>query len=194
MARQTRIVPTATVSVIVRMAAPEFDRLRALVSRRYPNLEWASFARFGWRETPEGLVLTLAELEEPGAGDLDETVGHVAINEPYTLRVALASESQPARRCRHSFAPRGLSPRPSSIDDDMDGYYGRYFHDFAPGRPYVSLIFSKSMASSCFPAAFSGAASGCTSYALPLSARPRALGWAATVRDETSCPANERRV
>jgi tRNA A37 threonylcarbamoyladenosine dehydratase len=143
MARQTHIVPTTTVPVIVRMAAPEFERLRALVSKRYPEFEWASFARFGWRETPEGLVLTLAGLEEPGAGDLDENVGHVAINEPYTLRVALASENHPLAVAIIHSHPVGCHPRPSSIDDDMDGYYGRYFHDFAPGRPYVSLIFSE---------------------------------------------------
>lgn len=143
MARQTHIVPTTTVPVIVRMAPPEFDQLRALVFRRYPELEWASFARFGWRETPEGLVLTLAALEEPGAGDLDETVGHVAINEPYTLRVALASEGHPLAVAVIHSHPAGCHPRPSSIDDDMDDYYGRYFHDFAPGRPYLSLIFSE---------------------------------------------------
>jgi hypothetical protein len=67
----------------------------------------------------------------------------VAINEPYTLRVALAAENHPlAVGVVHSH-PEGCAPHPSSIDDDMDDYYGRYFTDFATGRPYVSLIFSQ---------------------------------------------------
>ena len=143
MARQTHIAPTMKVPVTVRMAPPEFDRLRDLVFRRHPDLEWASFARFGWRATPSELILTLAEIEMPEVGDLDESVGHVMINEPYTLRVALNAEAHPlAVGIIHSH-PEGCIPRPSPIDDDMDGYYGPYFRDFAPGRPYVSLIFSK---------------------------------------------------
>lgn len=127
---------------IVRMAPPEWQRLRNTVFRRYPDLEWATFARFGWRETGDHLVLTLAETVPPQDGDLDEQVGHVAINEPYTLRTALSAE-------KHSLAvgiihshPADCRPIPSRIDDDMDSYYSRYFGDFAPGRPYVSLIAS----------------------------------------------------
>jgi molybdopterin/thiamine biosynthesis adenylyltransferase len=143
MVRQTHITPSTKVSVIVRMASPEFDELCTLVFRRYPDLEWASFARFGWRETPQGLVLTLAGLDAPCPGDLDELVGHVKIAEPYSLRTALAAESHPlAIGIIHSH-PEGCRPQPSVIDDDMDGYYGSYFEDFAPRRPYVSLIFSR---------------------------------------------------
>ena len=143
MVRQTHITASAKVPVIVRMASPEFDELCTLVFRRYPDLEWASFARFGWRETPQGLVLTLARLDAPSPGDLDELVGHVKIAEPYTLRMALAAENHPlAVGIIHSH-PEGCHPHPSTIDDDMDGYYGSYFEDFAPRRPYVSLIFSR---------------------------------------------------
>lgn len=143
MVRQTHIIPSTNIPVIVRMASPEFDELCTLVFRRYPNLEWASFARFGWRETPNSLVLTLAGIDAPVAGDLDELVGHVAISEPYTLRTALAAERHPlAVGVIHSH-PEGCRPRPSFIDDDMDGYYGTYFEDFAPSRPYISLIFSR---------------------------------------------------
>jgi molybdopterin/thiamine biosynthesis adenylyltransferase len=143
MAGQTHIVPRAAAPATVRMASPEFDELCSLVFRRHPELEWATFARFGWRDTASGLILTLAAIDSPRDGDLDETVGHVKIDEAYTLRTALASESHPlAVGIIHSH-PEGCRPEPSSIDDDMDGYYGPYFHDFAPGRPYVSLIFSK---------------------------------------------------
>ena len=143
MAGQTYITPSNTVPVLVRLASPELERLCTLVFKRYPEFEWACFARFGWRATGRGLVLTLAHVETPNLGDLDEEVGHVAINEPYTLRVALAAENHPlAVGVIHSH-PENCVPRPSHIDDDMDGYYGPYFNDFAPNRPYVSLIFSK---------------------------------------------------
>ena len=75
-------------------------------------------------------------------GELDESVPNVAFNEPYTLRVALAAEQHPlAVGVIHSH-PQNTAPIPSSIDDDMDGYFSQYFNDFAPARPYVSLILS----------------------------------------------------
>ena len=129
--------------IIVRFACPELDDLRRLMFRRYPQFEWATFARFGWRESGERLVLTLAGLDPPGSGDLNEKVGHVAINEPYTLRIALEAESHPlAVGVIHSH-PKDYAPRPSPIDDDMDTYYAEYFKGFAPGRPYVSLIIAE---------------------------------------------------
>jgi hypothetical protein len=126
--------------VIVRLASPETELLRSIVFRRYPAYEWATFARFGWRETNDALVLTLAGLDPPQSGDLNEHVGHVAIDEAYTLREALAAEHHPlAVGVIHSH-PQECAPIPSPIDDDMDGYYVQYFPSFAPGRPYVSLI------------------------------------------------------
>lgn len=128
---------------VLRFADPEFTELRALVCSRYPQAEWATFARFGWRWSSQGLLLTLAALDPPLAGDLDETVAHVAIQEPYTLRVALHAEKHPlAVGVVHSH-PRGCAPAPSAIDDDMDAYYSAYFADFAPDRPYVSVILSE---------------------------------------------------
>jgi len=86
--------------------------------------------------------VTLAALDAPEPGELDSLVEHVKITEPYTLRIALAAEKHPlAVGIIHSH-PEGCRPQPSRIDDDMDGYYGPYFEDFAPGRPYISLIFS----------------------------------------------------
>src|ERR1700687_1696789 len=112
MARQTHITPSTKVPIIVRMASPEFAELCTLVFRRYPDLEWASFARFGYREPPHGLVLTLAGLDSPVPGDLDELVGHVKIAEPYTLRMALGAEKHPlAVGIIHSH-PEGCRPQP----------------------------------------------------------------------------------
>ena len=129
--------------LILRVAAPEFDELQRLVFRRYPNLEWATFARFGWRDTGDALVITLASIDPPQHGDLDEEVGHVAFDEQYTLRIALAAEQHAlAVGVIHSH-PEDCVPKPSTVDDDMDGYYSKYYADFAPDRPYVSLILSR---------------------------------------------------
>ncbi len=132
-----------TKDVIVRLAAPEFEQLTNLLLRRYPHFEWAAFVRFGWRETRDTLVLALAALDSASEGELDEEVGHVKITEPYTLRIALQSETHKlAVGIIHSH-PENYAPRPSPIDDDMDAYYSKYFGDFAKERPYISLIFSR---------------------------------------------------
>jgi len=140
MAGKARVVNS---DILVRIGREEFRNLERLLFRRYPEEEWATFAKFGWRESSQGLVLTLAEVDPPKLGELDESVGHVAIQEPYTLRVALAAE-------KHSLAvgvlhshPDKCEPRPSSVDDDMDGYYSEYFSTFAAGRPYASLILAR---------------------------------------------------
>lgn len=131
------------VSAYCRFTAATFNELSALLMSRYPDQEWASFLRFGWREIGDGLVLTLQGLDRPGDGDLDHRVAHVAIQEQYTLRVALAAEEHPfAVGVIHSH-PLGYAPLPSLIDDDMDGYYAPYFEGFTNGRPYVSLILSQ---------------------------------------------------
>ena len=127
---------------VLRAAEPEFQALKRLVFRRYPDKEWATFARFGWRDTGHTLIVTLASLDSPEAGDLDENVDHVAFDEQYTLRVALSAENHALSVGVIHSHPENFAPRPSAIDDDMDEYYSRYFADFAPNRPYVSLIFS----------------------------------------------------
>ena len=143
MARPFAIDATSSRQVVLRLADPQFAMLRDLVFARYPHQEWASFAWFGWRETQRGLVLTLASLEPPQAGDLSDAVSHVAIDEQYSLRSALAAEQTPlAVGIVHSH-PKNCPPVASSIDDDMDGYYSGYFEGFAPDRPYLSLIFSE---------------------------------------------------
>jgi molybdopterin/thiamine biosynthesis adenylyltransferase len=136
------LIERADQRVLLRVAPPDFSEMKRLVFQRYPELEWATFARFGWRETPTVLVLTLASVDPPQPGDLNELVGHVAIDEQYTLRTALSAEKHGlAVGVVHSH-PKGFAPTPSNIDDDMDTYYARYFADFAPDRPYVSLILS----------------------------------------------------
>ena len=130
-------------SVVVRMSNPERRELLRLVFSRYPKEEWATFVSFGWRDTGDVLLLTLAAIETPRPGELDDGVDHVAIQEPYILRTALHAETHPlAVGVVHSH-PEGCPPIPSLIDDDMDTYFADYLSGFAPGRPYVSLIVSK---------------------------------------------------
>jgi len=129
-------------NILVRIGREEFRGIEKLLFRRYPDAEWATFAKFGWRQSSGQLVLTLAELQEPTPGDLDDNVDHVAIREPYTLRVALNAERQSLGVGVLHSHPLGCEPRPSFIDDDMDAYYSDYFSGFAPDRPYVSLILS----------------------------------------------------
>ena len=128
---------------LLRVSQPEIAELHRLVFRRYPDSEWGTFARFGWRDTDDSIIVTLAALDAPGDGDLDETVPNVAFNEPYTLRIALTAEQHAlAVGVIHSH-PQDAPPIPSSIDDEMDGYFSQYFNDFAPNRPYISLILSE---------------------------------------------------
>jgi tRNA A37 threonylcarbamoyladenosine dehydratase len=143
MASSNHVNPDSDFPVLFRAADPELRELLGLVFSRYPDDEWATFIRCGWRATADSLVLTLASVDVPGEGDLDPSVGHVAFQEPYTLRTALAAEQHTlAVGVVHSH-PAGYYPQPSTIDDDMDAYYAEYFADFAPGRPYVSLIVAK---------------------------------------------------
>ena len=143
MARPSELNGLRIGRVVVRMSDPERQKLLRLVFSRYPKEEWATFVRFGWRDTGDTLVLTLAGIDAPHPGELDDRVDNVAIQEPYTLRTALHAETHPlAVGVVHSH-PEGRPPIPSLIDDDMDAYLADYLSGFAPGRPYVSLIASK---------------------------------------------------
>ena len=129
--------------VLVRLANPELDRLLAVAFARYPRHESGLLVRFGWRQTASDLVLTLANIEAPGDGDLDLSRPNVAFTEQFLVRTALLAERDSlAVGVVHSH-PEGYVPRPSHIDDDMDSYLSSYFEGFAPARPYVSLIASR---------------------------------------------------
>ncbi len=130
-------------SAIVRFGRGQWTDLCSLLFSRYPHHEWATWVRFGWRRAGDEFVFTMVALDPPRAGELDDRVGHVAIQEAYSLRVALESEHHPfAVGVVHSH-PQGYKPIASPIDDDMDGYYGEYLDGFTSGRPYLSLIVSE---------------------------------------------------
>ena len=129
--------------VRIRCAAPEWESLVELLLHRYPHEEWASFVRFGWHESRSSLTLTLAAIDRPSPGEMDDEVAHVVFREPYTLRVALGADQHPLALGVINSHPENCAPAPSCIDDDMDAYLSSYFSDFAPGRPYVSLILAR---------------------------------------------------
>lgn len=129
--------------VIVRFERKQWSALCATLFARYPDEEWAAWVRYGWRRSGETLVLTAVAIDPPRQGELDPRVSHVAIQEPYSLRIALEAE-------RHEFAvgvvhshPMACLPIASVIDDDMDHYYAEYLVGFTGGRPYPSLILSE---------------------------------------------------
>src|ERR1700676_5000848 len=129
--------------VTVRFGHALWSELRDHLFSRYPEKEWATWINFGWREAPNSLVLTAVSLDLPAAGELDESVAHVAIQEPYSLRVALQAERHPfAVGVTHSH-PKECRPIASAVDDDMDAYYSDYLSGFTGARPYASLIFSE---------------------------------------------------
>ncbi|MES2464806.1 MAG: ThiF family adenylyltransferase, partial [Armatimonadota bacterium] len=128
--------------VIVRAASPEASLLFALLYSRYPEDEWGTLAQFGWRETRDGLVVTLASVSVPGLGDMDEDVPNVSFLSGYVRREAIKTrDGALAPGVVHSH-PQGCQTGASYVDDDMDTYLSDLFEGYAPGRPYVSLIFA----------------------------------------------------
>ncbi len=128
---------------IVRCAAPEWNALREILFSRYPELEWATFARFGWRETKEQLVVTLAAIDPPSGSDLDDRVRHVAISELVQPANGPRCRKTLAGRWRDPFPPRKL-PTYSQVSSTTiwTPITSSYLEGFAPDRPYISLIVS----------------------------------------------------
>jgi molybdopterin/thiamine biosynthesis adenylyltransferase len=87
--------------------------------------------------------VTVVDLIEPEDGDMDSTTGIVRFNEPYALRVALEKEKRGLCVGVIHSHPQDFGVVPSSIDDDMDGYFKDYFPAFGRDVTYFSLIFSR---------------------------------------------------
>lgn len=128
--------------VLVRLAAPELDALEALLLAD-PTRESATLARFGWRERPDGTVLAVAALDPPPPGAVGGGADNVRIEGAYLRATALEAERHPLAIGLVHAHPAGVAPRPSPADDEMDAYLAAYFADFAPGRPFASLILSR---------------------------------------------------
>lgn len=140
MATQTNMKP---LSVLVRISQIERDLLWKILFCRYPDKEWGTFIRVGWRETPHRLILTVNFVDQPEVGDLDEESYITVIQSQYTKRMLRVSET-------HEFGlgfvhshPEEYFTYPSESDIDMEAYYADLLKGYTPNRPFVSLIFSR---------------------------------------------------
>lgn len=130
-------------TIKVRISQSCYKKLSYVLFKNYPDREAACFFSFSWERAASSLVLTVNELIEPRPKEIDSQVSLVGINEPYSLRCALLSvNSRFSLGLVHSH-PENFGTFPSRMDDEMDEYYAKYFSDFAPGRPYLSMIISK---------------------------------------------------
>lgn len=148
MVAQNKIIglPKASDSrhVILRIRSADRDRLERHLFKRYPEREWGTFFRFGFRRTNWGLVLSFVDGIWPAAGDLDPQSGATAFQHQYALRAFRdGAAGELGIGVVHSH-PAGCGTSPSSLDDDMDGYFAKELASYTGGRPYCSLIFQRS--------------------------------------------------
>ena len=129
---------------ILRICEADLLALEKHVFQRYPDREWGTFFKFGYRRTSWGLALSFVEPMRPVAGDLDRTQGLTRFKDQYTKRAFHAAASkQLAIGVVHSH-PEGAGTWPSSLDDDMDAYFGKELAAYSAGAPYCSLILQRS--------------------------------------------------
>jgi hypothetical protein len=117
--------------------------LLRLLFLRYPDNEWGTFFRFGYRRTRWGVLITWVDALRPEAGDLDRNSPLVEFRPAYIHRALAALESDElAVGVIHSH-PQDCAPFASRADDDMDSYFAEEFERFGNGRPYGSFIVSR---------------------------------------------------
>ena len=141
MARKT--VVNHAKPAILRMTGAVREQLETLLFSRYPRKEWATFFVFGVRETSQGAVLTMADVVMPKPGDLNPDIGIVEFREQYSVRAAMFLRTSPLFVGVIHSHPQDVQVLPSSLDDDMDGYYREYFSGFSSIPAYFSLIVGK---------------------------------------------------
>ncbi len=128
---------------VFRIRDSDRTMLERLIFQRYPDREWGTFFRFGFRRTTWGLAACFVGAERPEPGDLDRSSPVTVFRSKYILRAHHIVEDGPfAAGVIHSH-PEGSRTFPSKTDDDMDGYFGAEFDHYGRGKPYVSLIFSR---------------------------------------------------
>jgi hypothetical protein len=124
---------------LFRITTGDRYKLQKLLFRRYPDYEWGSFLRFGYRIAPWGVHVTLVDAIEPRLGDLKQSSGVVEFSAGYILRAQLAlADTELGIGVIHSH-PQGSSTLASWLDNDMDRYFASEFAAYGAGRPYVSL-------------------------------------------------------
>lgn len=128
MARET--LKNRARAATVRMTGPVREQLETLLFSRYPRKEWATFFVFGVRETNQGAVITITDVLAPQPGDLNPDIAIVEFREHYSVRAALHLRSSALFIGVIHSHPQDVPVLPSSLDDDMDGYYREYFSGF----------------------------------------------------------------
>jgi len=124
---------------LFRLTHADQVQLEKIIFKRYPNREWGTFVRFGYRITSWGIHITLVDFIEPQPGDLDESSAIVEFRACYILRAQLAlDETALGIGFIHSH-PQNCGTFASSLDDDMDSYFAHELAMYGGGRPYVSL-------------------------------------------------------
>jgi hypothetical protein len=130
---------TSKMAGLFRITAADREKLHALVFKRYPDCEWGSFFRFGYRVTSWGIHVSFVDILEPQQGELKPDSAIVEFDARYILRAQLAlADTELGIGVIHSH-PMGCSTFASSLDDDMDDYFSREFATYGNGRPYISL-------------------------------------------------------
>lgn len=128
---------------IVRCTQEQRGQLDRLLFKRYPDAEWGTFFRFGYRVTPWGVLVTLVDLLKPDRGDFDERSHVMEFTSNYIGRGLRSFEDSSFGLGFIHSHPEDCYPTPSFSDDDMDRYFAEEFERFSNGRPYVSLIVSR---------------------------------------------------
>ena len=106
---------------VLRIRAEDLERLEKHLFQRYPNREWGTFFRFGYRRTAWGVVICFVEALWPAPGELDRQSDITKFHAEYSRRAFHASASAEglAIGVAHSH-PVGCPTTPSFLDDDMD--------------------------------------------------------------------------
>lgn len=129
--------------VLMRVRSTDLAQLEKHLFQRYPHREWGTFFRFGFRRTTWGLSTSVVDALPPMPGDLDRRSPATIFKHQYSLRAfRTAAEQDLAIGVIHSH-PMGFETTPSSLDDDMDGYFADELKRYGAGRPYLSLIFQR---------------------------------------------------
>src|SRR5580700_10177223 len=79
-----------TKTCLFRITGNDSGKLLALLFKRYPQREWGSFFRFGYRITPWGLHVTFVDTMDPQPGELRADSAIVEFSASYILRAQLA--------------------------------------------------------------------------------------------------------
>ncbi|MCI0540188.1 MAG: ThiF family adenylyltransferase, partial [Verrucomicrobiales bacterium] len=128
---------------VLRLADTDREKLEHLLFHRYPDKEWGTFFRFGFRRTSWGLALTFVDPLKPEGDDLDRVSALVEFRPRYIRSALDLIESCPLGVGVIHSHPQECAPFPSRADDDMDGYFAGEFEKFSNGRPYTSIIVSR---------------------------------------------------